>query len=218
MLVQPTMSEAPGPKRFHFVGGDLSLDFTNSVGGKRGLRTREHLNTYGDFVSWSKQAGLLNEGRSLQLLQLAERQKEEADKVLSRGVKLREAIYNIFSAAIRHQPPCSTDLGALNSELALGLNRLRVVPGAGGFGWSWEAQSLSLDEPLGPIARSAAELLTKEHALEHVCCCEGDTCGWLFIDSTKNHSRRWCDMRDCGNRAKVRRHRLKQRGAPPAQG
>ncbi|HEV2391667.1 MAG TPA: CGNR zinc finger domain-containing protein [Verrucomicrobiae bacterium] len=39
--------------------------------------------------------------------------------------------------------------------------------------------------------------------------CQGDTCGWLFVDSSKNHSRRWCDMRDCGNRAKARRHRAK---------
>jgi len=54
-------------------------------------------------------------------------------------------------------------------------------------------------------------LLTDPHTLAHVQMCNGDNCGWLFIDSSKNHSRRWCDMRDCGNRAKIRRHRLRQK-------
>jgi len=54
-------------------------------------------------------------------------------------------------------------------------------------------------------------LLTSSQRLNQVRQCRGDNCGWLFVDGSKNHSRRWCDMRDCGNRAKVRRHRLKQR-------
>ena len=70
---------------------------------------------------------------------------------------------------------------------------------------SWGMDDLAAD----------AELLASEQQLAHLRQCCGDNCGWLFLDSSKNHSRRWCDMRDCGNRAKVRRHRQKH---PPASG
>jgi len=73
------------------------------------------------------------------------------------------------------------------------------------------AYQVRLDQPIGPIAHSAAELLTGIQFRGQVRRCEGHNCGWLFVDSSKNHSRRWCDMRDCGNRAKVRRHRLKMK-------
>ena len=99
----------------------------------------------------------------------------------------------------------------LNFELAQALGRLRVTvaKGPNRFAWHWAVNG-ALDYPLGPLARSAADLLTAEHFAGRLRQCCGDTCGWLFLDASKNRSRRWCDMRDCGNRAKVRRHRLKQ--------
>jgi predicted RNA-binding Zn ribbon-like protein len=58
---------------------------------------------------------------------------------------------------------------------------------------------------LWPIASSAADLLTSER-LKKVRLCEAKTCTWLFLDESRNHSRRWCDMKVCGNREKARRH------------
>jgi predicted RNA-binding Zn ribbon-like protein len=60
------------------------------------------------------------------------------------------------------------------------------------------------------VARSAAELLISP---ERACVreCASETCTWLFVDTTKNHSRRWCDMNSCGNRYKVRKFRAKPR-------
>ena len=80
------------------------------------------------------------------------------------------------------------------------------------FQWQWDIEDSALDLPLGPVACSAANLLTDPAALHRVRMCQGDTCGWLFLDASRNHSRCWWDMRDCGNRAKVRRHRQKHRG------
>jgi predicted RNA-binding Zn ribbon-like protein len=77
------------------------------------------------------------------------------------------------------------------------------------FDWEWEFDESDPEQALAPIACSAAELLASSDLLHHLRRCEGDNCGWLFLDSSRNHSRRWCDMRDCGNRAKVRRHRQK---------
>lgn len=205
------MSDASPPKMFQLVGGDLSLDFTNTVGGKRGVIEREHLKTYADFLSWSQQAGIVQEAQAKALANRAVEQPAEACSVLERAVGLREAIYRIFAAVVEERTPAEADLARLNSELAGALGRLGVRRKADGFAWRWGEEEPRLEHPLGPVARAAAELLTKPEALAHVHRCEGDTCGWLFIDSSKNHSRRWCDMRDCGNRAKVRRHRLKHK-------
>jgi len=199
------------PKRFQFVGGNLCLDFTNTVGGKRGLSTREYLNSYADFVSWCRQADLLNGTAADTLLRRAGRQADESGAALRRAIALREAIYRICAALASDEAPQSSDLDHLNAELSTHLGRLRVASSKEGFNWTWSNSDDTLDQPLGPIARSAADLLTSPHLLEHVRQCKGDTCGWLFVDSSKNHSRRWCVMNDCGNAAKVRRFRMKNR-------
>ncbi len=201
------------PKKFEFVAGDVCLDFTNTVGGKRGATTREYLNSYTDFVSWCQQADLLNESTADALLRSAARQPDESAATLRRAIGLREAIYRIFAALASDESPHVSDLDHLNDELSTHLGRLQVASTKKGFSWTWANADDGLDQPLGPIARSAADLLTSPHLLEQVRLCEGDTCGWLFVDSTKNHSRRWCVMSDCGNVAKVRRFRLKNRRA-----
>ncbi len=203
----------PTGKKFQFVGGELCLDFCNSVGGKRGRIAREYLNCYGDFVSWCAQARLISKAQAEALAQAAAHRPTEAAAVLARAVALREAIYRIFLALVERRKPLPADLTALNAELAGALGRLRVMPARQGFAWGWAQPDGGLDQVLGPIARSAAELLTASELLDDVRQCKGDNCGWLFVDWSKNHSRCWCDMRDCGNRAKVRRHRLKQRRA-----
>ena len=199
------------PRKFQFVGGELCLDFTNTVGGKRGLVAREYLNSYADFVSWCRQADLLNESSAAALLGNAARQPDESMAALRRAIALRESIYRIFDALASHGSPRTSDLDQLNAVLSAHLGRLRLASGKKGFNWTWSHSDDALDHPLGPIARSAAGLLTSPHLLEQVRQCVGDRCGWLFVDSTKNHSRRWCVMSECGNVAKVRRFRMKIR-------
>lgn len=204
--------DAPTRKKFRFVGGNLALDFTNTVGGKRGKIARENLHSYLDFLSWCWQVGLVDRDLARGLSAGAAALPEEAAIVLARATGLREAIYRLFAAAAGHRRPAAEDLALLNRELGSGLGRLRIAAGKArnSFNWEWSTESAALDIPLGPVARAAAELLTSHSLLDHVRLCGSGDCGWLFIDSSKNHSRRWCDMRDCGNLAKVRRHRLKQ--------
>ena len=211
MFVSTVANPASASRRFQLVAGDPCLDFANTVGGKRGATTREYLNSYADFVSWCKQAGLLNGPAAEALVGRASRRPDDSAGALRRAIALRETIYGIFAAVASHKSPKVSDLDQLNAELSAHLGRLRVAAGRRGFEWTWAGADAALDQPLGPIARAAANLLTTPHALERVRQCEGDRCGWLFVDSTKNHSRRWCVMSDCGNVAKVRRFRLKQR-------
>jgi predicted RNA-binding Zn ribbon-like protein len=210
MVNQPPMCDDLPTRKFQFVGGDLSLDFCNTVGGKRSAVARECLNTFADLVGWSEQAGLIGPAEAAELRRKAQTDPGAGEAVLARAVQLREAIFRIFLALAEDKSPAECDLTELNAELARGMNRLRVGRADAGFAWQWAPAEGQLDVALAPVARAAAELLISGHKPGHVNQCEGDNCGWLFIDASKNHSRRWCDMRECGNRAKVRRHRLRQ--------
>ena len=204
-----TVSE-PTKKKFRLVAGNLCLDFCNTMGGKRGSITRECLHSYFDFAGWCEQAHVVTHAQARSLVEHAAKSPAEAGRVFERALELREAIYRIFLSLSQGKRPSKADLGTLNSELAQALGRLQIGATAHGFQWEWASLDHFLEGPLGPLARSAAELLTSEGQCCHVGQCHGGTCGWLFMDSSKNHSRRWCDMRDCGNLAKVRRHRHKQ--------
>lgn len=202
-------------KKFQFVGGNLALDFCNTMGGKRGATTRDLLGSCFDYLAWCLQAGVIDvrEGRALAVR--ADREPATAVAALNRATELREGLFRIFAALITGRPPPRSDLAALNAQLSQSLGRLQVAASRdqGGFVWKWAGADGDLERPVGPIAHAAATLLADAPALARLCMCGGDNCGWLFLDSSKNHSRRWCDMRDCGNRAKIRRHRLKQRQA-----
>jgi len=198
-------------KKFQFVGGQLCLDFANTVGGTRAGAAREYLHSYADFLCWCREAGLVSASGAGAMRQKATRRSTDAAGVFQRALALREAIYRIFSSLAWQGAPDEADLEPLNEELCKAHVRLRVVSRKRGFGWEWAQGDAALDGPLGPIARSAADLLTSRELLARVRQCAGDGCDWLFMDSTRNHSRRWCVMSDCGNRAKVRRHRQRRR-------
>jgi predicted RNA-binding Zn ribbon-like protein len=213
------MSDAPLAKRFQFIAGNLCLDFCNTVGGKREGISRENLHDYAHFLSWSQQARLVDPSAVPQLQVQAAQSADKGAAVLGRAIALREAVYRIILAIAADAAPSNEDLTVLNSELARCLGRLRILPdnGNGAFSWGWAESPLDLDHALGPISYSAAELLASKEKLTHVRQCRADNCGWLFLDSSRNHSRCWCDMRDCGNRAKVRRHRRKHRDEQTSQ-
>lgn len=205
-------SQAPieAPKPFQFVGGELCLDFCNTVGGKREGVPREKIHSYSDLLSWSEQAGVVSPSQARTLLRKAGEETAESSEVLTRARALREAVYRMIRCRQQMRKPATADLAELNAVLARTLGRLRIAGAEGGFQWRWSDTDLPLDYVLGPVAASAAELLVEGSRLDLVRQCRGDNCGWLFIDASRNHSRCWCDMRDCGNRAKVRRHRQKR--------
>lgn len=186
------------------VGGRLCLDFANTVGARGAEARNDRLKEYVDLPWWGLRAGILTDAEASRLRRAAEERPEEAAEVHRRGVELREAIYRIFSAADGEGSVEAGDLEVLTTEWRRAAARTRIVPGGEGFAWGWEAGD-ELDRVLWPVARSAAELLTSPE-LARVGECAGEGCGWLYLDTSKNRSRRWCDMKDCGNRAKVRRH------------
>lgn len=193
-------------------GGDLSLDFTNTVSSRGTEDEADYLKTYTDLLAWSVHAGGLAEADAARLAAAAAGRAAPAGKVLARGQRLREALYRIFAAHAAGRTPRERDLGLLNAELARALAHRRVEHTSGAFRWGWEDGAQALDRVLWPIAQSAAELLISGE-LARVHQCENESCGWLFVDRSRNHSRRWCDMDDCGNVAKVRRYRSRHKQA-----
>ncbi|MFN8453430.1 MAG: ABATE domain-containing protein [Anaerolineae bacterium] len=194
----------------NLAGGRACLNFANTVGGRRPDQPREYLHDYGDLVAWSRHAGLLSEVEAQRLVKEAEQRPVEAAQVLAQAIALREAIYRIFSAIAAGISPLPADITTLNNELTITLAKLEVRATETGFSWGWRQEPEALDVMLWPVARSAGELLTSAD-LARVRECAGDRCGWLFLDLSRNHSRRWCAMNDCGNRAKAKRHYQRSR-------
>jgi predicted RNA-binding Zn ribbon-like protein len=133
-------------------------------------------------------------------------QTDEAAAVLAKSLELREALYRIFVAHTKGRVPPKEDLAVLNSVLGRLTNGAQVVHQAGRFEWQWKVDENALEAPLANIALSAVDLMTSENYKWVGQCADEDGCGWLFVDTSKNHSRRWCDINDCGNRAKQRRY------------
>jgi predicted RNA-binding Zn ribbon-like protein len=191
--------------RFGRLTLQLGLDFANTLNSRLTAHPQELLNSYADLVAWSQQARILTAREAEHLGQQATRRTTEAMSAYEHTIVLREAIYRIFSAVAGERSAPAADLERLNAILSDALALLRIVATGNGFAWAWTGPEDALDRVLWPIALSAAALLTSSE-LKTVRECAAPNCSWLFLDTTRNRSRRWCDMKVCGNRAKAHRH------------
>ena len=186
-------------------GNWLCLDFTHTLDGRYDAHPRELLNNYSNLVSWGQYVHILKDDEARSLHEEATSHPLEASTALERALVLREAIYRLFLAIAEDRSPQEADLATLNAELSEALSRTRIVPADHGFAWDWGGREVDLNSLLWQVARSAADLLTAGE-LDAVQACAAEDCRWLFVDTSKNRSRRWCDMKTCGNRSKARRH------------
>jgi len=202
------MADMVKTQQSSFGSGWLCLEFANTVDWHASSHPEESLTSYPKLVSWAKTNGALSASAAQSLLVQAEARPAEAKSVLKRAIELREAVYHILSDRVHDLPARVSDLDVLNRAITDMLTRSQlVITGANGFAWGWRDGQASLDAMLWPVVRSAAELLTSGDKLKRVGqCADEQGCGWLFMDTSKNKSRRWCNMGDCGNRAKARRH------------
>ena len=195
------------------VGGDLSLDFVNTVGGRAGDAVRaDKLAAYTDLVAWARHTGSMIEADARRLARLAAARPTGARAALERAIAFREALHRTLQALMKGARPATADLAAVDSTVAEARRHERLVAAAAGDGlrWEWRDAGADLGAPLWPVARAAAALLT-EGRLERLHACGGESCGWLFLDRSRNGRRQWCTMEDCGNVSKVRRFRRRHR-------
>jgi predicted RNA-binding Zn ribbon-like protein len=191
--------------------GRLCLDFANTADWHASDQPEEGLKSYVDLVVWAEKVGVLTEAEAQHLAAAAASQPDAAAAVLKQAITLREAIYRIFAVVAGGRTAQTADLAILNQTLSATSGRLEIVSTEEEFVWHWAGPEGTLDHLLWPIARSAADLLTSTELSRVGQCADEDGCGWLFLDMSRNRSRRWCDIKDCGNRAKAKRHYARQK-------
>jgi predicted RNA-binding Zn ribbon-like protein len=215
------MSLELNTNKFKLIGGALSLDFVNTVNGRTSSTDKktgrdysdaypsDKLENYADLIAWSLKAELMDEKEAEKLLQVSEDKPQAANAVLKRAVNLRESIYRLFKSVVEGWQLEAEDLEKLNRELKIARRHQKLSAVENNFFFEWIDRLDALDSMLWQISESAAELLL-DGDLTRIRLCENDICNWLFLDTSRNRSRQWCDMKDCGNLAKVRRFRAKQ--------
>jgi predicted RNA-binding Zn ribbon-like protein len=204
------MSPPNAKSPFEYTGGNLALDFANTVNNRVNERREELLTGYGRLVQWAEGANVLTAKTGDRLRRLASESPGQAQFALRHAIQLREAIHAIFSAVVERRGIPSTALAQLNTSVQHAAEHAYITHANRHFTWEWIQPDSRLDSMLWPVARAASELLTSDD-LTYVRHCASGTCKWLFLDKTKNHRRRWCEMKTCGNRDKARRYYQRQK-------
>jgi predicted RNA-binding Zn ribbon-like protein len=200
------MNQTPSRKRrapqFELVAGQAGLDFINTLD-DRFTEPKELLASYANLVRFGEDSEILTPSDADDLFEQSLSKPEKAHKALRKAVELREAMYVIFEAIVKKKRVPAHALATLNEHFQEATSRRQLVHVNGGFQRRLDYRG-SLDSIGWAIAITAADLLTSDQ-LPFVHTCSSPTCQWFFLDTSKNHRRRWCDMKACGNRAKVRR-------------
>jgi predicted RNA-binding Zn ribbon-like protein len=193
---------------FEFIAGDVSLDFINTRAGP--VPHPDVLNSYRDLADWSAQAGAISASQRASLVRLAEEKPRAAGAVFRNAIHLRECLCRLVLALMERRAPSPDDLRAFNGFLSQALSNLELQPAPGGYRLQRVEAHGRLDSLLWPLASAASQVLASDLA-QSIRQCDAETCRWFFIDRSKNRSRRWCDMKVCGNRAKARKFYRQQK-------
>lgn len=206
-MVKPAARRAPAPLPAESVDAERVLAFVNTLSGRPTATPAERLVSYDALVGWAREQHLLSAAAADRLLAEARKHPHQAAAVLARARELREALNGLATAIDAGRPPAPPVLDTISGFLATAYAHGRLVPHEGALQWV-AATDDELDRVLWEIGRSAGRLVLSPRLSRVRACAAGD-CGWWFVDDTKNRSRRWCDMKLCGNREKLRRFRAK---------
>ncbi len=197
---------------FELTGGNVCLDFINTLDDRPAQKPTELLKDYSDLARFGEQTGILTTAQTDALLEKAVLMPQDAADALDHARRLREALYEIFSSLMNHTavPPSAMEI--LNRQVHHAALHTHLIQTKQSCEWTFDDLTSSLEGMLWPISRAAAVLLTSAN-VALVRTCLSPTCQWFFLDTSKNHRRRWCDMTKCGNRAKVRNFYARKRSA-----
>jgi predicted RNA-binding Zn ribbon-like protein len=184
---------------------DLCLDFANSRYWRGTDQPTETLESFNDVYTWLAAANALD-AKTVEALK-HKWQPSESDH--AEAIQLREALYRIFSAVAAHAEPASADIDIFNRKLTAAPARTQLVKRDGAYLWRANLKP-QLPDLLTPILWTAGDMLA-EPRRDRVRLCANEKCVWLFLDDSKSGTRRWCDMKACGNRAKAHRHYEKKK-------
>jgi predicted RNA-binding Zn ribbon-like protein len=207
LLVKTMMTDSiRNLETLELIGGILCLDFANTINSRLNPE-HDYLMRYSDLIGWANKVGILSDTQTSQLQKRAKQNTEEAENALDAARTLRELLYRLFSNAATGLEPNKKDMEVFIAAYGKAISHSELTKEDNHFASTWKVDQ-ALDTVLWPIIHSAGELLLSEE-LSHVKECPG--CSWLFLDTSKNQSRRWCSMNTCGARDKMRRYHKRQR-------
>lgn len=189
---------------FRYIAGDPSLDFVNTVDWTEKGLTDERLPDYERLTRWADGANIISPHLATALRARATQHPTNARSALTKARRLRSLLQRVFAGVARGRI-AKKDMTALNEMIAAAARRRKlVVISPRRARWEWQHQERDLDAMLWPVVWSAASLLSGGEVSE-IRICDGRNCGWMFVDRSRNHFRRWCQMETCGTREKSRR-------------
>jgi predicted RNA-binding Zn ribbon-like protein len=194
---------------FQRIGGDLCLDFVNTTSWTPQGPDSEKLRKPEDLLAWGREAGLLQEPAHPP--RQTPRDVEAHERTLRSARRLRQMLHDVLAPLAHGDVPAVTALAAFNRALARALPHLRVRARDGAFHWEWAHDPSDPRRILAAVVWAAGCLLTSPE-VERVKACPAKRCGWLFVDRSRRHNRRWCQMGECGSRDKARRYYHRHRG------
>jgi predicted RNA-binding Zn ribbon-like protein len=192
--------------------GNLCLDFANTVEWRLSESPVEELGDYQALLRWSAGIGLTSRSLAQQLAEQAQADPLAAAGCYQRAVELREAIYRALSALATGDHPQEADLAVINAELGAALKHLHLHPSGRSLEFAWTDSDFPPDSLLWPIVQSVMDLMTSAEIDRLGICADDRGCGDLYLDRSKNHTRRYCSY-GCANRAKAQRHYARIRQA-----
>jgi predicted RNA-binding Zn ribbon-like protein len=205
-----TFAPETAPVSFELCAGHPALDFVNSLDDRfDSAGSKDLLTDYGALLRFGGETGLLSLPQARELARAV--RPAAGARVLRSARELREAMAAVLYAEADQRVPAAADIEMLERRLheAQRPRHLQWATADSGthasLQWQWATdQVTAAGFPVWVIAQAATQLMLSD-ALERVRACEADSCRWLFLDTSKNHTRRWCNMKICGNRAKARR-------------
>src|SRR5215211_1676679 len=218
-------SSTSGLESLNLRGGRPALDLVNSVNPRAGPEERiDYLGDCEQMLRWAVHASVIPEAQRDSLVALAAASPRKAGAVWRRVIEFREALFRVFRALSRGERPPPNALAVIDKERHRADRTTVLVASDRSVDASFPAVEVvlggaaGLEAPLWPLVRSAVELLTEADPTRlRECPAQAGGCGWIMLDETRNRSRRWCDMRVCGNRAKAERLTERRRAARARQ-
>jgi len=185
------------------VGGNVALDLLNTQNGAAGAEPEDDVLTdYQDVLAWACHVGVITAAEERRLRRRAREEPANADAAFQRARETRAYLYDIFDAVAQGKAPARAELQRLQRDEAEALTHGRLVADDGQYRWSW-ADDRDLGRPLWPIIHAALTLVT-DGPIDRVKGCA--SCRFMFVDESRNRSRRWCSMDDCGTEDKMHKY------------
>ncbi len=195
-----TKAKAPETIGFFFVAGNLSIDFINTQIVENNA-PKDLLTDFADFAAWAAAAHLLEKPKAEKLIADWSGQTEGV-AIFAEALKFRSVLREMFVRLAQGKTVHKTAMMAINREIRNQRGAVEIRQTATGYKKQFLADFRDPRQLFVPIAESAADLLCYGN-LANLRKCENQDCILYFYDTTKNHTRRWCSMAGCGNRAKA---------------